>query len=79
MRSKAVQTSLTRYTAISPLKPTVLSSCPSPLNINSCFCHKKPSASGAINIKKRVNFMDNEKSESDVSLYKENRLQPMML
>lgn len=76
IRSKAVQTkSLTRDTAISPLKPTVVSSYTSPFKINPYFCPEKPSASGAINIKKRINFMDDEKSESDVSLYKENPLQ----
>lgn len=74
-RSKAVQTIFhTRDTAISPFKPTVLSSYTSPFKIQSCFCHEKPSAPGAINIKKRINFMDDEKSESDVSLYTENPL-----
>lgn len=73
IRSKAVQTKcLTTDTAISPLKPTVKSSYTSPFKISRCLCHEKASSFGAINIKKRINFMDDDKSESDVSLYKEN-------
>ncbi|XP_046971057.1 uncharacterized protein LOC124538096 [Vanessa cardui] len=75
IRSKAVQTKfLTRDASNSPLKPSVMSSYTSPFKINPCFCHEKPSAPGSINVKKRINFMGDEKSESDVSLYKENPL-----
>ncbi|KAI5646810.1 THAP domain-containing protein [Phthorimaea operculella] len=52
-RSKAVQTkTVTRDTALSPLKPTVVSSGTSPFKI-----------------KKRINFIDDDKSESDVSVF----------
>ncbi|KAI5637172.1 THAP domain-containing protein [Phthorimaea operculella] len=53
IRSKAVQTkTVTRDTALSPLKPTVVSSGTSPFKI-----------------KKRINFIDDDKSESDVSVF----------
>ena len=69
-RSKAVQINLpTRDTAVSPFKCSTTSSYTSPFKIDQLFCQEKPSKVGIVNVKKRIGFHEEEKSDSDISFF----------
>lgn len=57
--------------SLSPFQYSTTSRYTSPFKIKQCCCHIKPSKSGIANIKRRIGFIDEEKSDSDISLYTE--------
>lgn len=70
-RSKAMQTKRisTKDTAVSPSRPFVTSCSTSPFKIYSSYHHVNPSISGKTNVKKMIGFNEEERSDSDASVY----------
>ncbi|CAK1553171.1 unnamed protein product [Leptosia nina] len=68
-RSYAVQRKSGRRVKSTSLKPTVSSTCTSPFEINSCFCHEQPTTPGSNNNIERITSLEDKQSENDPLQY----------